>query len=83
MSTLLPRNTTSIILNSAPYNPLLQLQQFAVNRSEVSSPTLAKSSRLSNMGGLKMIRETKRETNFDDNRSSLASSNVSYLNKEN
>ena len=62
ISQLMPRNTTSIVLNPHS-NPLATLQQYALNRSEVASPLLHKSSRLSNsnfasnlQSGLKIIR---------------------------
>ena len=63
ISQLMPRNTTSIVLNPHS-NPLATLQQYALNRSEVASPLLHKSSKLSNcsnfastpQSGLKIIR---------------------------
>lgn len=68
ISQLAPKHTTSIVMSSNS-NPLNLLQQYAMNRSEVASPMLHKSSRLSNcsnfasnlQSGLKIIRETKRE----------------------
>lgn len=80
ISQLMPKHTTSIVM-SPNSNPLATLQQFAYNRSEVSSPLLHKSSRLSNINlaanlqnGLKIIRETRRENApLSDNRSMTAS----------
>ena len=85
INALAPKQTVSVVL---PSNPFQQLQPFSNNRSEVSTPTLHKSSRLSNFTpGLKIIRESRREgTNYDTNRSMTASSisNANGLpNKEN
>ena len=89
ISQLAPKHTTSIVMSSNS-NPLNLLQQYAMNRSEVASPMLHKSSRLSNcsnfasnlQSGLKIIRETKRENTQAENRS-MTNSSVSCTNKEN
>lgn len=83
-----PARQPSMVITSNPNNPFYHLQQnTGVNRSEVTTPLLQKSGRMSNFSsGLKMIKETKREITPRDNMSnmsSLTSSRASCPNKEN
>ena len=84
VSTVLPKPVQQMVITSNPKNPFYQLQQNIPNfKTEVASPTLFKTSRLSNLSaGLKIIKETNRESSQrDDASSSLTSSRLSYATK--
>ena len=84
-STIQPSKKSSLVITSNPNNPFYHLQQnLSGFRTEVASPTLYKTSRISNISsGLKTIQETKRENTHRQEPSSLASSRASVINKEN
>lgn len=76
ISSLLPKHATSIIMPPSAY----PFQQLMSKSNEVMSP-LTRSSRLGT--GLKIIRESKRESMQGEDSKSITSSNVSYNGKEN
>ena len=85
ISTIQPSKNSSVIITANPSNPFYQLQQnLSGFRNEMATPTLYKTSRISNISsGLKSIQETNRENTHRHEPSSLTSSRTSGINKEN
>lgn len=79
-SAFIPKPAQSFLMSNNS-SPLQQIQQQLMRSSEGGSPLLAKGSRLGS--GLKIIRESKRESVGNDESRSMTSSSVSYGGKEN